>query len=120
MGSRIRRVGQAACAMALISGMAALSFAAAQSAALTISESGSTLMYPLFQAWIAAYRNVDHNLQITAAATGSGAGVAEAIAKHVQIGTSDAYMSDNEAMANPHTLNIPLAIFSANGGCEPA
>jgi ABC-type phosphate transport system substrate-binding protein len=60
----------------------------------------------LFQAWIAAYRNVGHNLQITAAATGSGAGVAEAIAKHVQIGTSDAYMSDNEAMANPHILNI--------------
>jgi phosphate transport system substrate-binding protein len=79
--------------------MAALSFASAQSAAPTISESGSTLMYPLFQAWIAGYNNVDHNLQITAAATGSGTGVAEAIAKHVQIGTSDAYMSDNEAMA---------------------
>lgn len=110
MGCRIRRVGQAACAMALISGMAALSFAVAQSAAPTISESGSTLMYPVFQAWIAAYKNVDHNLQITAAATGSGAGVAEAIAKHVQIGTSDAYMSDDQAMANPHILNIPLAI----------
>jgi phosphate transport system substrate-binding protein len=84
--------------------------AVAQSAAPTISESGSTLMYPVFQAWIAAYKNVDHNLQITAAATGSGAGVAEAIAKHVQIGTSDAYMSDDQAMANPHILNIPLAI----------
>jgi phosphate transport system substrate-binding protein len=67
-------------------------------------------MYPLFQAWIAEYRKVDPNLQITAAATGSGAGVAQAIAKQVQIGMSDAYMSDNQAIANPHILNIPVAI----------
>ena len=55
-------------------------------------------------------RRVDPNLQIKAAATGSGAGIAQAIARQVQIGTSDAYMSDNQAMANPHILNIPLAI----------
>jgi phosphate transport system substrate-binding protein len=90
--------------------MAALSFAVAQSAAQTIIESGSTLMYPLLQSWIAAYAKVDPNLQIKAAATGSGAGIAQAIARQVQIGTSDAYMSDNEAIANPHILNIPLAI----------
>ena len=28
----------------------------------------------------------------------------------MQIGTSDAYMSDNDAMAHPQILNIPLAI----------
>lgn len=67
-------------------------------------------MYPLFQSWITAYSKVVPNLQIRAAATGSGAGIAQAIAKQVQIGTSDAYMSDNDAMANPHILNIPLAI----------
>ena len=67
-------------------------------------------MYPLFQSWISAYQKVDANVQIRAAATGSGAGITQAIAKQVQIGTSDAYMSDNQSMANPHILNIPLAI----------
>lgn len=47
MGCHIRRIHKAACAMALITGMAA--FSMAQSAAQTITESGSTLMY----AWIA-------------------------------------------------------------------
>jgi phosphate transport system substrate-binding protein len=110
MGRGIRRIRRAACAVALTAGMTALSFAVAQSAAQTIIESGSTLMYPLLQSWIAAYAKVDPNLQIKAAATGSGAGIAQAIARQVQIGTSDAYMSDNQAMANPHILNIPLAI----------
>ncbi len=79
-------------------------------ATLTISETGSTLILPLFKAWVAAYSKVDPDLQMTVAATGSQAGIAQAIAKQVQIGTSDAYMSDNDAMANPQILNIPLAI----------
>lgn len=83
---------------------------AAQSLAQTISESGSTLIYPVFQSWVQAYRKTTPSLRITAAATGSGAGIDEAIARHVQIGTSDAYMSDDQAMANPDILNIPLAI----------
>lgn len=111
MGWYIGRARRAACAVALITMMAAsLSSAPGQSAGVTITESGSTLMYPLFQTWIGAYRKVDPNLQIRAAATGSGAGIAQAIARQVQIGASDAYMSDNQAMDNPHILNIPLAI----------
>ncbi|MGB6132292.1 MAG: phosphate ABC transporter substrate-binding protein PstS [Acidobacteriaceae bacterium] len=94
-----------ACCVAL-----AAVFAAAQSAPLSISESGSTLIYPIFQAWVQAYAKVDPALHIATAATGSGAGIAQALAGHVQIGTSDAYMSDNDAMAHPDILNIPLAI----------
>ncbi len=78
--------------------------------ALTVTESGSTLIFPLFQAWVGAYTKIDPGLQMTTAATGSGAGIAQVIAKQVQIGTSDAYMSDTEAMANSSILNIPLAI----------
>jgi len=79
-------------------------------AAVTISETGSTLIYPLFQAWVAAYAKVDPSMQITTGATGSGAGIAQAIAGQVQIGTSDAYMDDMQKMRNPDILNIPLAI----------
>ena len=63
--STLRRAG---CIVALAAG---LSFVAAQS--VTIAETGSTLIYPLFNAWIAAYANVDPNVHMTAGATGSGA-----------------------------------------------
>jgi phosphate transport system substrate-binding protein len=96
-------------ATALIGGMALLSFAA-YSASLTVSETGSTLILPLFQEWTTAYSKIQPDLQMTTGGTGSDAGIAQAIAKQVQIGTSDAYMSDTEAMANPNILNIPLAI----------
>jgi phosphate transport system substrate-binding protein len=95
---------------ALAAGLVILSLTVAYSLAVTVSETGSTLIFPLFKAWVAAYAKVDPDLQITVGATGSGAGIAQAIAKKVQIGTSDAYMSDDQAMANPDILNIPLAI----------
>ncbi|WP_419727759.1 phosphate ABC transporter substrate-binding protein PstS [Lichenicola sp.] len=82
----------------------------AHSAPVTLQESGSTLLYPLFQSWIAAYDAAHPDTVVTAAATGSGKGISEAIAGHVQIGASDAYMSDQEAEQNPGILNIPLAI----------
>jgi phosphate transport system substrate-binding protein len=90
--------------------MVALSTSVGQSSGVTIAETGSTLIYPLFRSWIDAYAKVDSGLHMTAGATGSGAGISQAVAKQVQIGTSDAYMSDNEAMANPQILNIPIAI----------
>ncbi|MFZ0630252.1 MAG: phosphate ABC transporter substrate-binding protein PstS [Acidobacteriaceae bacterium] len=90
--------------------LALIAAAALPLAALTVSESGSTLIYPLFQEWVGAYAKVDPGVQMTVAATGSGAGIAGAISKQVEIGTSDAYMDDNQAMANPHILSIPLAI----------
>jgi phosphate transport system substrate-binding protein len=90
--------------------MAMLPFAAGQATSVAISESGSTLIYPLFKAWIAAYAKVAPDVHLSAEASGSGAGVDQAISKRVQIGTSDAYMSDNQVMANPDILNIPLAI----------
>jgi phosphate transport system substrate-binding protein len=95
---------------ALTVGFVPFLFAAVQSTPNTVSETGSTLIYPLFKAWAAAYTNVNPSLRVTVSATGSGAGINEAIARHVQIGTSDAYMSDTQAMAHPDILNIPLAI----------
>ncbi|HTW50212.1 MAG TPA: phosphate ABC transporter substrate-binding protein PstS [Acidobacteriaceae bacterium] len=103
----IRRTGRFP---ALFLTLALAAVAALPLAALTVSETGSTLIYPLFQAWAGAYAKVDPSVQMTLGSTGSGAGIAGAIARQVQIGTSDAYMTDNQAMANPHVLNIPLAI----------
>jgi phosphate transport system substrate-binding protein len=84
--------------------------AGAASAAQNVGETGSTLIYPVFQGWVSAYDKVDPAVHMTTAATGSEAGIRQAVAGQVQIGTSDAYMSDTQAMANPSILNIPLAI----------
>jgi phosphate transport system substrate-binding protein len=77
---------------------------------ITLSESGSTLLYPLFQSWITGYKGVAPATEVTPAATGSGAGTDAAIKGTVRIGTSDAYLSDELAARNPNILDIPLAI----------
>ncbi len=77
---------------------------------ITLTETGSTLIHPLFDTWVAAYTKAHPGVQITTGATGSGAGIEQAIAGKVQIGASDAYMSDIEARQHPGILNIPLAI----------
>lgn len=97
---------------ALASAVLVLAFAipSARAADITFNESGSTLLFPLFQAWIAGYKNVAPDVEITAAGTGSGAGTKAAIDGTVRIGTSDAYLSDRDAAQNPQILDIPLAI----------
>jgi phosphate transport system substrate-binding protein len=88
----------------------ALAAASAHAAGITLNETGSTLLYPLFQAWIAGYKSVKADVEMTAASTGSSAGNKEAIAGSVRIGASDAYLSDQVAAQNPQILDIPLAI----------
>jgi len=83
---------------------------AANAATLALHETGSTLLYPLFRLWAAAYAAANPGTTITTGATGSGAGIAEAIAGRVQIGASDAYMSDQEAERDRQILSIALAI----------
>ncbi|MCL6548962.1 MAG: phosphate ABC transporter substrate-binding protein PstS [Alicyclobacillus sp.] len=84
---------------------------AARTTGITLNETGSSLLYPLFNTqWIAAYRRVHPSVHITAASTGSGTGIAQAIANTVQIGASDAYLSEAQMQQNPTMVNIPLAV----------
>jgi phosphate transport system substrate-binding protein len=94
----------------LTAGCLGLGLSVAHADDLTLHETGSTLLYPLFQRWIPDYAAGHPGITITPAATGSGAGMEQAIAGQVQIGASDAYMSDEQAARNPRILNIPLAI----------
>jgi phosphate transport system substrate-binding protein len=76
----------------------------------TISETGSTLLFPLFGAWQTAYATVDPSVTITSGATGSGTGIADAAAGLVNVGASDAYLSSSDLATNPGLLNIPLTV----------
>ncbi len=93
-------------------GVAALPGGARAAEAARLLETGSTLLYPLFNLWVPAYTKAHPNVQITTQGTGSGTGISEAISGIAQIGASDAYMSNAQVKQNPGILNIPLAISS--------
>ncbi|MGC9237515.1 MAG: phosphate ABC transporter substrate-binding protein PstS [Thiomonas sp.] len=82
----------------------------AQAAQISLLETGSTLLYPLFNLWVPDYTKAHPDVKITTQGTGSGTGIAEAISGVAQIGASDAYMADAQIKQNPSILNIPLAI----------
>jgi len=75
---------------------------------VTLTESGSTLLYPLFNEWASNYPCAN----IITQSTGSGTGISSAIAGTVNIGASDAFMTDAQLSAHPDMLNIPIAIAS--------
>ncbi len=73
-------------------------------------ETGSSLLYPLFNLWVPVYARIAPNVKITTQSTGSGTGIAQSVAGIAQIGASDAYIADAMMKQHPTMLNIPLAI----------
>ena len=82
------------------------------SSAVTLNEAGSSLMLPYLQAMVPQVKQTYSNVTLAPAAGGSGKGISDAIAGTVQMGGSDAYLSDAQAKQNPDILNIPIAISS--------
>jgi phosphate transport system substrate-binding protein len=75
-----------------------------------VTETGSTLLYPLFNLWASGYNEKYSSTSIQTAGTGSGTGISDATNGTIDIGASDAYLSPANVQASPHLLNIPLAI----------
>jgi len=82
----------------------------------SLTETGSTLLFPLFGSWATAYQKqfVDSSgapiVTITTGGTGSGTGITDAATGTVNIGASDAYLSQANLQQYPGLLNIALAI----------
>jgi phosphate transport system substrate-binding protein len=91
-------------------GFLALAGAPVRADEIALTETGSSLLYPLFNVWVSEYTKTHPGIHITTGSTGSGAGIEQAISGAVQIGASDAYMSDAQAKQNPHIINVPMAI----------
>jgi phosphate transport system substrate-binding protein len=77
---------------------------------ITLVETGSSLFYPLFNVWVPQFKKTNPDIGIETSSTGSTAGIAQAVAGRVQIGASDAFMSDAQLNGHHDILNIPLAI----------
>ncbi len=76
----------------------------------TIAEAGSSLLYPLWNLWAPGYNKADPQVTLQTAAGGSGKGISGATNGTLQIGSSDAYLSNAQKQKSPTLLNIPLAI----------
>src|SRR5215470_7523007 len=82
----------------------------------SLTETGSTLMFPLMGSWATAYQKQfvnsggDPVVTITTGGTGSGTGITDAATGTVNIGASDAYLSSANLQQYPGLMNIALAI----------
>jgi phosphate transport system substrate-binding protein len=76
----------------------------------SISENGSSLLYPLMQTWAAAYHQRHPNVSISTGKLGSKVGIADAADGRVNIGASDAYLPSAILVEHSSLLNIPLAV----------
>ena len=91
---------------------AALTVIAPPTTKVALTQTGSSLLFPLFNAWGAAYTLAHSNITVSTASTGSGVGISDALSGTVNIGASDAYLSPAQVAATPGALNIPLAVSS--------
>src|SRR6202012_450534 len=91
-------------ARATVALAAAMLGAHAYAQQVTLTETGSTLLAPLFETWRDAYAKAHPDVKLSVGATGSQAGIDQAIAGQVNIGASDAFMSDADAMKHPQII----------------
>jgi phosphate transport system substrate-binding protein len=86
--------------------------AKAPTSSVSLLETGSSLLYPLFNLWVSGAKQKFPNITVSTASTGSGTGVSAAATGTVQIGASDAYLSPTEVTKYSGLMNIPVAISS--------
>ncbi len=81
----------------------------------TVTETGSTLLYPLFNLWAGGYNAKYPSVTIQTAGTGSGTGISEAENGTIDIGASDAYLSPSVVSANPDLQEHPAGDLGPAG-----
>ena len=79
---------------------------------VTLSEAGSSLLYPFLQELVGPLHAKYPNITLAPAAGGSGKGISDAIAGTVQMGGSDAYLSSGQISAHADLLNVPIVVSS--------
>lgn len=72
-----------------------------------ITETGSSLLYPLMEKWGPAYTSYNPNVVLAPASTGSGTGQSYAEQGLINIGASDGYLANASAT---NLINVPVAI----------
>jgi phosphate transport system substrate-binding protein len=81
-------------------------------AATTLTEDGSSLLFPYLEAVAAKFHSANPSLGVNTEAGGSGLGISDAAAGNKNMGGSDAYLSPTDFKQYPGLLNIPVAVSS--------
>jgi phosphate transport system substrate-binding protein len=80
-------------------------------AVLLINAAGSTFIYPLQSKWFSVYSNLDHGVQFNYQSIGSGGGIRQLLNQVVDMGASDAPMTDEQLKSAPgKILHFPTVI----------
>jgi phosphate transport system substrate-binding protein len=80
------------------------------SSSVTLTESGSSLMYPYLQAIAGPLHQAYSNITLKPAPGGSGKGISDAIAGNTTLGGSDAYLSNAQLSQNQDIMNVPVVV----------
>jgi len=79
-----------------------------------INGAGSTFIYPMFSLWSSEYHKIKPDVQINYQSIGSGGGIRQLISGTVEIGATDAPLTDEQiadaAKAHGPVLHIPEAL----------
>jgi len=78
--------------------------------AVTLTEDGSSLLYPYLEELETPLNTAYPNITLSPAAGGSGKGQSDAETGAVNMGGSDAYLSNGAEAEYPGILNIPIAV----------
>jgi phosphate transport system substrate-binding protein len=76
----------------------------------TLTETGSSVMFPLVNEWVKGYTTQYPGIKISTASTNSGTGISDAAQGLVNIGATDAYLSASETAHYPTLENVPLGV----------
>jgi phosphate transport system substrate-binding protein len=76
----------------------------------TLTETGSSVMFPLVSEWQTGYSTSYPGIKISTASTNSGTGITDAGQGLVNIGTADAYMNASDTAQYPTLENIPVGV----------
>ncbi|HTW19338.1 MAG TPA: phosphate ABC transporter substrate-binding protein PstS [Mycobacteriales bacterium] len=76
----------------------------------TLNEAGSSLLYPYLQELVSPLKQAYPSIKLAPAAGGSGVGISDAISGTVQMGGSDAYLSQGQFSQTPGIMNVPVVV----------
>jgi phosphate transport system substrate-binding protein len=82
------------------------------SSPVTLTQAGSSLMYPYLLQMVSPLNQKYSNITLSPGAGGSGVGQAEAAQGTINLGGSDAYLSPAQFQQYPGLMNIPIAVSS--------
>jgi phosphate transport system substrate-binding protein len=93
-----------------VAAQADVASSAPASASRTLTETGSSLMAPLFALWAPAYHARFSQVTLRTTSSSSGEGISSAAAGKADIGASDAFLSPATLAKYSSLVNIPLAV----------